>query len=299
MQKTSPEPATEPATPTPKARKTNNEVRFREEWLQQAITRLRPMFEKAGAIIPDLGRAAIGFTSRGGKGTCVGECWASVASGDGHFEIFIRPDKSDPVEVLGILVHELVHAALPIGSGHGPAYKTLAQKIGLEGQMRHAMPGMHLIEILKGLANDLGPLPHASLDIEFRELGKRKKQKTHMLKAFCEGVETNGKREGCDFTCRLTATHAQKGAPYCGIHNVRMKIDWPVDEDGDQEENAGSDTSTHSPAPAPAASSPPPGFRPVEEGEVFEPGRHFQIDTEKGGLHVLKVDPREGRNGPI
>jgi hypothetical protein len=214
-----------------------NVFQFREQWLFAAIERLSPLFKRAGSPIPEAGRAAIGFTSKGTKGRRVGECWASVASKDRHFEIFIRPDISEPVQVLGILTHELVHAALPVGSGHGPAFKALAVKIGLTGKMRQAIPGPVLEDRLHELASDLGPLPHASLNIEFRESAPRKKQKTHMLKAYCEGVMKDSSHEPCDYIVRVTSTHAKKALPICGVHEIRMKVDWPDDNKSDGEIN--------------------------------------------------------------
>ena len=234
-------------------------MRFREQWLQAAITLLAPMFSKAGSPIPDLGRAAIGFTSKGGKGNCVGECWHGEASGDKHFEIFIRPDHADPIEVLGILTHELVHSAVPLGSGHGPIYKALALKIGLEGKMRHALPGMHLTEILKGIAAELGPLPHASLDISFRESAPRKKQKTNLLKAWCEGSKKpDGSHDPCDYVCRITALHAKKAAPICGVHETRMRVEWPADDEPGEDEETPETQAAPSPPSSFKASPVPP-----------------------------------------
>jgi hypothetical protein len=285
--------------------KTANTYRFREEWLQAAISLLTPMFAKADAPIPDDGRAAIGFTSKGGKGNCVGECWHPIASADKHFEIFIRPDHADPVEVLGILTHELVHAAVPLGSGHGPIYKALALKIGLEGKMRHAMPGMHLVEVLKGIAAELGPLPHAALDIQYRESAPRKKQKTNMLKAFCEGVkDESGKvTEGCDYVCRLTKTHAEKGAPICGVHQLRMIVEFPTEEEPGAGEAPpeGEEGFKAPPAPveegfkAPPASpvsegvNPSPGYRLVNPDEVFPAGHSLRVNLATGQQEVSEV----------
>ena len=222
----------------PKASHHANAHDTRESWLRSAMLMLAPMFDQAGHPLPDTRRAAIGFTSKGGKGNCVGECWHSAASSDAHFEIFIRPDKADPVEVLGILAHELVHAAVPIGSGHGPVYKNVALKIGLEGKMRHAMPGMHLQEKLIAMAADLGPFPHASIDLQWRESAPRKKQKTNMLKAWCAGgLNGEGEEEGCEYVVRLTRLHAEKGAPLCGVHKTEMRIEWPEPEDGEMSED--------------------------------------------------------------
>lgn len=200
-----------------------NAFTYREEWLQAAIRSLRPHFAMVGFPLPERIRAAIGFPSKGAKSSCVGECWASVASHDQHHEIFIRPDKADPQEVLGILCHELVHAALPLGSGHGPVFKEAAIKVGLIGKMREALPGPVLQEKLQTLIVELGELPHASLDIEFRETAPRKKQSTRMLKASCPA-------DDCDYTVRLTAIHAKKAPPICGIHKIEMVIDWPPEE---------------------------------------------------------------------
>ncbi|GBR16897.1 transcription elongation protein SprT [Asaia spathodeae] len=215
-----------------------NVFALREEWLQAAISALRPHFQACGFPLPVSIRAAIGFPSKGSKSTCVGECWASVASADQHNEIFIRPDQAEPLTVLGILVHELVHACIPLGSGHGPVFREAAIKVGLVGKMREAMPGTALNDKLSLLTESLGPLPHATLDIGFRETAPRAKKKTHMLKAYCPGITEGEAKESCDYIVRLTATHARKGAPICGVHSVRMIIDWPEDE---TEEESSSD----------------------------------------------------------
>jgi len=202
-------------------------ITYREEWLKAAIDALRAHFDMAGFTLPDKVRAAIGFPSKGAKSTCVGECWAPVASADGHHEIFIRPDQADPVTVLGILCHELVHSVVPLGSGHGPVFKDAALKVGLIGKMRHAMPGPVLEEKLTGIAERLGPIPHATLDIEYRETAPRKKQTTRMLKAHCPEAD-------CDYTVRLTAVHAKKALPICGVHEKRMIVEWPDDTPDEQ-----------------------------------------------------------------
>ena len=64
----------------------------RESWLNRVALGMAPMFEALDAPLPARARVAIGFTSRGAKGNAIGECWDNRLSGDGHFEIFIRPD---------------------------------------------------------------------------------------------------------------------------------------------------------------------------------------------------------------
>ena len=175
----------------------------RESWLRAATDELRPYFTRCGHPLPDKIRFAIGFPSTGRKGNRVGECWHSSTSADEHFEIFIRADLSEPVEVLGVLVHELVHAVVPVDAKHGKHYRAAAVKIGLQGKMVHALPGELLQKRLDDLAVTLGPLPHARLNIE-RGADNRgpadraKKQTTRMLKAECE-------TEGCGFIVRVAA----------------------------------------------------------------------------------------------
>jgi hypothetical protein len=206
----------------------------RESWLRAATGELRSYFTRCGYPLPDRIRFAIGFPSTGRKGNREGECWHSSTSADEHFEIFIRADFDEPSKVLGILVHELVHAVVPIDAKHGKQYRDAAIKIGLQGQMVHAMPGELLQKRLDDLAASLGPLPHARLNIE-RGADNRgpadrgKKQKARMLKAECED-------EGCGYRVRVAAVHVRNiGPPHCPRHGA-MSVDMPEDDDSEEPE---------------------------------------------------------------
>lgn len=206
-----------------------NEHDTRESWLRAATAELRPYFETCGYPIPNNIRFAIAFPSTGRRGARIGECWHSDTSEDGNFELIIRADIAEPVEVLGVLVHELVHAVLPPDAGHGKPYREAALKIGLEGKMRHALPGQLLRARLGELAATLGPLPHARLNIERGRDNKGpadrpKKQGTRMLKAACH-------EESCAFVVRVAATPVREiGPPHCPRHGA-MLIEWPEDEE--------------------------------------------------------------------
>jgi hypothetical protein len=108
--------------------------------LRAGADELRPYFSDCGYPLPDKIRYAIAFTSTGRKSKRYGECWHSSASDDCAYEIFIRADLAEPLDVLAILVKELVHTALPAGSGHGKLFKAAAVKIGLQGPLRSAQP---------------------------------------------------------------------------------------------------------------------------------------------------------------
>jgi len=204
----------------------------REAWLRAATGELRPYFAARDLEIPENIRFAIAFPSTGRNGNRVGEAWHCSTSEDGNFEIIVRADLADPVEILGVLTHELVHIVLPVDAGHGKLYRDAALKIGLEGKMRHAMPGKLLRAHLVELAPTLGPLPHARLNIERGRDNKGpadrpKKQGTRLLKAECPECA----KADDPYVARIAASPARrKGPPHCPLHGA-MLIHWPEDEE--------------------------------------------------------------------
>ena len=206
--------------------KPGNVQTTREGWLRSATNELRPYFEKLGYIFPEKIRFAIAFTSTGKRGHMAGECWHPVSSGDQHYEVIIRADVADPLEVLGILVHELVHTLLPPSAKHGKEFREIALRIGLEGKMRQTMPTPILAERLQMLASNLGPLPHAKLNFA-ENADAPKKQKSRWLKAECSAA--------CGYGFQITAKWAKAGLPLCPI-NVKHGVlvcDMPDDGDDD------------------------------------------------------------------
>ncbi len=139
----------------------------RESWLNGVAGRLRPAFAQLGAPLPDRLRIAIGFPSGGQRAKATGECWDSTASADGTFEILIRPDLAEADGVLALsvaaaLAHELVHAAVGIQAGKGPAFRRVALGIGLTGPMRATAPGPAFLALISPILDAVGPLPHAA-----------------------------------------------------------------------------------------------------------------------------------------
>jgi hypothetical protein len=205
----------------------------RESWLRAATDELRPYFDRCGYPLPAKIRFAIAFPSTGRNGNRVGECWHSSTSADEHFEIFLRADLSEPEKVLGVLVHELVLAVVPVEAKHGKHYRAAAVKIGLTGKMVHALPGELLQKRLDDLAATLGPLPHARLNIERGAdnrgpADREKKQKARMLKAECEV-------EGCPYVARVAASHVRNiGPPHCPKHGP-MSVDLPAADEAEAE----------------------------------------------------------------
>ena len=209
----------------------NNHHEFREGWLRAAAAGLREYFASVGYPLPDDIRFAIAFTSTGRRGKRVGECWHSSASGDARYEIFIRADLADPVDVLGVLMKELLHTALPADAGHGRLFKDAALKVGLLPPLRTATPNALLKAKLEELAATLGPLPHAKLDISQDPLiavgiaiDRPKKQKARLLRAQCTNEE-------CGYTLRVPLKWVREpGPPHCPLHGA-MTVEIPPDID--------------------------------------------------------------------
>jgi hypothetical protein len=176
--------------------------------------------------LPD--KIRFGFSTRGKNTKQTGEAWHSPASADGSFEVFIRADQGNPLEILGILMRQLTHIAMPIEDSHGKKFKAAAEKIGLTGKMREAMPGPLLQSKLETLLGDLGPLPHASLDITWKPFEKPKVTGNRWLSATCEAPDEES--DGlviCGYSVRLSAKWFKLGAT-CPKHGP-MTIKLPDD----------------------------------------------------------------------
>src|SRR5574343_787851 len=180
----------------------------REAWLVRLANALRPLFESHGATIPDRIRFSCSWT-RGGRGKAakarIGECWYPESSADQTTEIFVSPAIDNPLTVASILSHELVHACLGPGHGHGPEFKRLAVAIGLVGKMTATAAGPELAAHLATLCQAIGPYPHAELR-EGPTADRPKKQGTRMLKVECPS---------CGYTVRTTAKWLSVGLPTC------------------------------------------------------------------------------------
>ena len=211
----------------------SNDLQTRDLWLRHATDALRPLFDSHGLRLPADIRFAIAFTSTGRKGKRVGETWHDGATADRSYEIFLRADLAEPMTVLGVLVRQLVHAALPAEDSHGKKYKSAANKIGLSGKMREAVPNPYLRERLERLVLELPPLPHAALNLDWKAVDKPRKQGTRMLKAECCNMADD---QPCGYTVRLSAKWASLGA-VCPKHGpMEVEIPEPA-EDAEEPES--------------------------------------------------------------
>ena len=190
----------------------------REQWLTAAAARLSVLFTEQRHRPEGFSnlRVSCGFPSvraMSSKNRAIGQAWQVEASSDKTAEVFVSPCLDDPVQVLGVLAHELVHVATP-GEGHKKAFSSMGREIGLEGKPTSMSPGAELTERLNTeFVEALGPYPHGKLSGTVRGA---KKQGTRMIKAWCEQT---------DYTVRLSQKWIDTyGPPVCPCCREIMSV---------------------------------------------------------------------------
>lgn len=204
----------------------------RETWLNSIAALMAPRFEELGYPLPPF-RVSVGFPSAGLRSKAIGECWDKRASSDERFEIFLRPDRANSMEVACTLAHELTHAAVGLRCGHKGAFETVALALGFSRPLTHASdPSDQLASWIEPMIERLGPIPHASLmwtglkvkrggggivpdDAEGEDgeptSSRPKTQTTRLKKAACSE---------CGYTVRVTAKWLDVGSPHCPNHGA-------------------------------------------------------------------------------
>lgn len=180
----------------------SNTYATREEYLEAFIDAARPHFEAANAPLPSNVRVAVGFTSRGSRGSKIGECWSSDASEDGYFEIFVKPTLADPTRVCDVLCQQLIHAAIGLNMGRGAVYRRVATSLGYGGKMTAPTATNTWYVWALPAIKQLGDMPYGAL-AEGGMSSARPKQTTALLKLECPL---------CFWLARVTRKHIQPHA---------------------------------------------------------------------------------------
>lgn len=185
----------------------------REAWLTKIIERhLSRLFKQSGYNLPTV-KVSVGFPGGRGSKKAVGQHWVPEASDDNKGSIFISPIIDDSAEVLGVLVHELVHAAVGNKHGHGPVFKRCALALGLTGNMRATEVGPRLNKELKKIIRQSGKYPHAKLNLKLAPI---KKQTTRMIKMECPD---------CGYIARASRSVILiRGATLCPCNRAPMEF---------------------------------------------------------------------------
>lgn len=186
----------------------------REDWLMAAVELLTPRFKAAGFPLPAKMRVTVSFPWQGSRSAVIGQHFPVSMSKDGTHEMLIHPKLDDQLEVLGVLTHELCHAAAPEGSKHGPKFAKIGKALLLEGKPKTMNRGDEFDKVIgKPMLKELGRFPHASLSSRGPGI---KKQTTRLLK--CECAE-------CGYIARVSLSWIEgAGAPVCPVDEVPMEV---------------------------------------------------------------------------
>ena len=133
-----------------------------------------------------------------------GEIAYAEGTGNGKHEVRVAPSQDDSVQVLGVVIHEMIHA-FAIGDGHRGDFARIARFIGLKGKMtatyveKDAEKGDRLRCVVDSIINIVGEYPHQKVRAPVprgkRGIGSR------MLKIVCTD---------CDLVMRASGMQAEK-----------------------------------------------------------------------------------------
>lgn len=184
----------------------------REAWLVAAVKALRPLFKAVDKAPPDGVQVSVGYGR--GKGSKVhGVCYSKSATEGELSTIFISPEiaSGDPVYLLGVLLHELIHAADNCESKHHGWFAKTAKAVGLTGKMTSTVVGADLRAKLEASATKLGPYPHAVLSPGLSSVNKPDRNRQLKIECDC-GYKLRGSRQVLDM-----------GIPDCPVCQIPME----------------------------------------------------------------------------
>ena len=190
----------------------------RETYLEVAKIEISKLFKSKGYTFKakDLKgiKVTTSFPTSGGQSASapIGLCCYNYNS---NTEILISPvlggkTIEQSTEVLAVLTHELVHAYLGAGFGHGAKFKKVATAVGLTGRMTSTTAGKEFKEWAKETIKKIGKFPHEKFNLE-----GRKKQSTRMIRAICDSKETYD--GGCDSKWYASRAQWSKGLGQCDV----------------------------------------------------------------------------------
>jgi hypothetical protein len=144
---------------------------YAEEWLQQAVAILRENFLLAGYVVPKV-HISVGFGYIGHKPNLKNHtlaiCYPKYLSNEDINEIYISPFLIDPVELIYVISHELIHAVDDCRENHNYKFKRIAKNI------RHPDCGtLNDIELIqtdvlyRSIADELGTYPRKGVKYQY------------------------------------------------------------------------------------------------------------------------------------
>jgi hypothetical protein len=187
----------------------------RETWLRAAYALLRRKLLKEA---PERVAISWSFPAKGGTSANrrrIGECHYKGGSADGKIEgdrvLLISPTLRTPYELVEVLLHEMVHATLPMGCGHRAQFSRLAARVGLVKPWTATKASPELAKRIQGeFLKALPVWPGGFLTIQTT-------QKNRQLKAVCQCDEPR--------IIRGSAKLFEQGPIVCGLCDEPFNLD--------------------------------------------------------------------------
>lgn len=192
-----------------------NSKTVREAWLQRAARSMAKSWKKLGVEVPADVAVTCGFPGGGSPNKRIGECWPRQRSTRGVNEVMINPILDQPLTVLDVLGHELLHAVDDCKSKHGKGFSKNSRAVGYSGGKHSSAETKAAKAALVALAKVLGPYPHGEVII----VKKQQKESAGLHKFQCAVA---GEGEAADVlysTAKMVEVH---GIPVCRCHGEPM-----------------------------------------------------------------------------
>lgn len=134
-------------------------------------------------------RISVGWPGgRSNRNRTIGQCWPTTSSEDGVNQIFMSPirGEDDTQNVLGTLLHEMIHAVDDCESGHKGNFARIAKAVGFLPKLTSSDNRTdELNDVLDEVAELVGPFPHAAITSLGNAADNPAKQSTRMIKVMC------------------------------------------------------------------------------------------------------------------
>lgn len=136
----------------------------REQWLTLVAVKAEVLFKGFRLAKYRISCSWPCRNALGRKERRIGECHALESSVGGIHEIFISPLIDDPLEVAGVVCHEMAHVAAGIDAGHAGKFVKVCRHVGLtKNKPTQAMPGPDLSDRLQAVIGQVGSYPHSKM----------------------------------------------------------------------------------------------------------------------------------------
>jgi hypothetical protein len=150
----------------------------RETWLREAYSVMRMELLREAPVTVAIAWSFPSSKAASRTRPTVGQCWQGGGIRgkiEGGRAILISPSLHVPLDILHVLLHEMVHATLPTGVGHGAKFSQTCARIGLVKPWTATTPGPLLKEKLEAILKKLPAWPEGSLVIRPKETGRQLK----------------------------------------------------------------------------------------------------------------------------